>query len=111
MNLEPKNLDEFIGQDKIKNSIKVSLQASKMRKEPFPHMLLYGGSGLGKTTLANIIADELGTDIYTYLAPSMDSTEEMFATFVKNTRSDSSSRRSAIFLRLIFSPFKTFASF
>ena len=80
MNLEPKNLDEFIGQDKIKNSIKVSLQASKMRKEPYPHMLLYGGSGLGKTTLANIIADEFGTDIYTYLAPSMDSTEEMFAT-------------------------------
>lgn len=77
MNLEPQNLDDFIGQDKIKDSIKISLQASKMRKEHFPHMLIYGGSGLGKTTLANIIAKEFKADIYTYLAPSMDDADEL----------------------------------
>ena len=80
MNLEPKNLQEFIGQEKIKRSIEVSLQASKIRKEPFPHIMLYGGSGLGKTTLANIIAKEFKKKIYTFLAPSIESHEEMYET-------------------------------
>ena len=77
MNLAPKNLQEFIGQNKIKRSIEISLQASKMRKEPFPHIMLYGGSGLGKTTLANIIAKEYKKNMHTFLAPSLESPNEI----------------------------------
>ena len=72
MNLEPKNLQEFIGQEKIKRSIEVSLQASKIRKEPFPHIMLYGGSGLGKTTLAHILANELQVGIKLTSGPVLD---------------------------------------
>tara|TARA_B100000470_G_scaffold221767_1_gene213114 strand:- start:5315 stop:6223 length:909 start_codon:yes stop_codon:yes gene_type:complete len=77
MNLAPKNLQEFIGQNKIKRSIEISLEACKMRKEPFPHIMLYGGSGLGKTTLANIIAKEFKKNMHTFLAPSIESPAEI----------------------------------
>tara|TARA_B100000029_G_scaffold232465_1_gene229830 strand:- start:5383 stop:6303 length:921 start_codon:yes stop_codon:yes gene_type:complete len=71
--LQPDNLTEYIGQDKIKKSIKVSLNASKMRNEPFPHILLHGASGLGKTTLANIIANEFDSSCHHFLAPVIES--------------------------------------
>ena len=88
MNLAPKNLQEFIGQNKIKRSIEVSLEASKMRKEPFPHIMLYGGSGLGKTTLANIIAKEFKKNMHTFLAPSIESPAEINRTIRRIEKSE-----------------------
>tara|TARA_B100001167_G_C16774157_1_gene309733 strand:- start:5493 stop:6401 length:909 start_codon:yes stop_codon:yes gene_type:complete len=88
MNLAPKNLQEFIGQNKIKRSIEISLEASKMRKEPFPHIMLYGGSGLGKTTLANIIAKEFKKNMHTFLAPSIESPAEINRTIRRIEKSE-----------------------
>ena len=55
--LRPKTLDEYIGQDKIKENMKIYIQAAKKRGEPLDHVLLYGPPGLGKTTLSNIISN------------------------------------------------------
>jgi Holliday junction DNA helicase RuvB len=63
--LRPERLDEFIGQSKIKENLAVFVTAAKERKEPLEHVLLFGPSGLGKTTLANIIANEMTTNIKT----------------------------------------------
>ncbi|MEK7846086.1 MAG: AAA family ATPase, partial [Nitrospinota bacterium] len=61
--LRPRVLDEYIGQEKIKENLKVFIQATKERSEALDHVLFYGPPGLGKTTLANIIASELGVNI------------------------------------------------
>ena len=61
--LRPQTLDEYIGQEKVKENLKVFIDAAKFRKEPLDHVLLYGPPGLGKTTLSMIIAKELGVNI------------------------------------------------
>jgi Holliday junction DNA helicase RuvB len=61
--LRPKSFDEYIGQDRLKNNLKLAIQASKKRGEPIDHVLLYGPPGLGKTTMATVIANEMGTNI------------------------------------------------
>src|SRR3989344_6985456 len=61
--LRPRTFDEYIGQSKIKENLKVVIGAAKKRKEPIEHLLLHGPSGLGKTTLAYLIAKELGASI------------------------------------------------
>ncbi|MDE7281342.1 MAG: AAA family ATPase, partial [Ruminiclostridium sp.] len=58
--LRPKTLAEYIGQDKVKENLKIYIEAAKKRKEPLDHVLLYGPPGLGKTTLSGIIANEMG---------------------------------------------------
>ena len=63
--LRPKTLDEYIGQDKIKENMKVYIEAAKKRGEPLDHVLLYGPPGLGKTTLSNIISNEMNSNIKT----------------------------------------------
>lgn len=73
MNFEPTKLDNYVGQENVKNSIRVSMQAAKIRKESFPHVLLHGASGLGKTTLANLIAKEFKSKCTTLLAPTISS--------------------------------------
>lgn len=57
--LRPKVLSEYIGQDKVKENMKIYIEAAKKRKEPLDHVLLYGPPGLGKTTLAGIISNEM----------------------------------------------------
>src|SRR3989344_2572153 len=61
--LRPKTFQEYVGQDKIKENLRVIMGAAKKRQEPMEHVLLHGPSGLGKTTLAYLIAKELGANI------------------------------------------------
>ncbi len=70
--LRPKSLDEFIGQRKIKENLKVFIEAALKRKEPLDHVLLYGPPGLGKTTLAHIIAREMGANIRLTSGPAIE---------------------------------------
>ena len=71
LTLRPQTFQEYIGQEKIKKSLDILLGAAKKRKEPIEHILLYGPAGLGKTTLANIIAKEMGVNIKTTSGPAI----------------------------------------
>jgi Holliday junction DNA helicase RuvB len=77
--LRPKTLDDFIGQTDVKNNLKVFIEAAKMRHEPLDHVLFYGPPGLGKTTLAEIIANELGVDIKVTSGPAIERAGDLAA--------------------------------
>ncbi len=77
--LRPKNLGDYIGQEKIKDSLKVSIEAAKIRKEPLDHVLLAGPPGLGKTTLANVIAHEMGCNIHVTSGPVIEKQGDLAA--------------------------------
>ena len=70
--LRPTTLDEYIGQDKIKESLKITINAAKMRGDPIDHILFYGPPGLGKTTISSIIANEMGVNIKVTSGPAID---------------------------------------
>ena len=70
--LRPKSFDEYIGQDRIKKNLKLAIAAAKKRGEPIDHVLLYGPPGLGKTTLATVIAHEMGAQIRVTSGPAID---------------------------------------
>lgn len=72
ISLRPKWLKEYIGQDKAKEKLKIFIEAAKGRHEPLDHVLLYGPPGLGKTTLANIIANEMGVSIRVTSGPAIE---------------------------------------
>jgi Holliday junction DNA helicase RuvB len=77
--LRPQSLKEFIGQQKIKDNLQVYIEAAKMRGEPLDHVLLYGPPGLGKTTLAHIIANELGVQFKITSGPAIERASDLAA--------------------------------
>ncbi|MFA5022182.1 MAG: Holliday junction branch migration DNA helicase RuvB [Patescibacteria group bacterium] len=79
LTLRPKDLTEFIGQKKIKDNLKIFMQAAKGRKEPIEHVLLYGPPGLGKTTLAHIIANEMKVNIRVTSGPALERSGDLAA--------------------------------
>lgn len=77
--LRPQSLESYIGQENVKSNMKVFIEAAKGRGEPLDHVLLYGPPGLGKTTLSNIIANEMGVNIKTTSGPAIERPGDMAA--------------------------------
>ena len=77
--LRPQFLNEYIGQDKIRKNLKIYIDAAKLRKESLDHVLFYGPPGLGKTTLCNIIANEMGTNLKVTSGPAIEKPGDMAA--------------------------------
>jgi len=77
LTLRPKNLGDYIGQKKVKESLQVFIEAAKQRKEALEHVLIYGPPGLGKTTLANVISNELGVNIRCTSGPAIERTGDL----------------------------------
>ena len=79
LTLRPKRLDEFVGQQRIKDNLQIFMEAAKQRSEPIEHVLLYGPPGLGKTTLAHIIAAEMGVNIRITSGPAIERSGDLAA--------------------------------
>src|SRR5262245_9139876 len=77
--LRPRTLDEYIGQDRVRDNLQVSIAAARQRGEALDHVLLYGPPGLGKTTLAYVIANELGVQIRSTAGPVVEKPGDLAA--------------------------------
>lgn len=88
LSLRPKRLEEYIGQEAIKEMLNVFITSALTREETLDHVLLYGPPGLGKTTLAHIIANEMSAQIYSVAAPSLDRVGDLVAILSKLNAGD-----------------------
>src|SRR5690349_17365239 len=88
LSLRPQRLSEFIGQAKVKDALRIYIDAAVQRHEPLDHTLFFGPPGLGKTTLAELIARELGVNIYTSSGPALEKPGDLVATLTNLRRGD-----------------------
>ncbi|NLT46963.1 MAG: Holliday junction branch migration DNA helicase RuvB [Clostridiales bacterium] len=88
LTLRPKRFNEYIGQKGVTDNLKIYIQAAKMRKEPLDHVLFYGPPGLGKTTLAGIIANELGVELRITSGPAIERAGDLAAILTNLNEND-----------------------
>jgi len=86
--LRPQRLSEYVGQEKIKDNLVIFIEAAKGREEPIEHLLLYGPPGLGKTTLANIVAKEMGVNIRTTSGPAIERAGDLVSILTNLSKGD-----------------------
>ena len=70
--IRPKTFDDYIGQSALKETLQITIEAAKLREKPLDHLLFYGPPGLGKTTLAGVIAEQMGAEIKITSAPALE---------------------------------------
>src|SRR5437870_2928715 len=88
LSLRPQRLSEFIGQDRVKESLRIYIDAALARREPLDHTLFFGPPGLGKTTLAELMARELGVNIRTTSGPALEKPGDLVGTLTNLRRGD-----------------------
>ncbi len=88
LSLRPRRLAEFIGQDRVKESLQIAIEAARSRREPLDHTLFVGPPGLGKTTLADLIARELGANIRTTSGPALEKPADLVGTLTNLREGD-----------------------
>lgn len=86
--IRPQNFEQFVGQQQLKDNLNIVIKAAGIRKEPIEHVLLYGPPGLGKTTLAHIIAKELGSNIKTTSGPAIERAGDLAALLTNLSEGD-----------------------
>jgi Holliday junction DNA helicase RuvB len=88
VSLRPQNFAEYIGQERLKKNLKLAIDAAKKRSEPIDHVLLYGPPGLGKTTMATVIANEMGTNIRITAGPAIERAGDLASILTNLTDGD-----------------------
>lgn len=88
VNLRPQDLDEYIGQDRVKENLRILIEAAKGRREALDHVLIYGPPGLGKTTLAHVVANEMGVGIKVTAGPAIERAGDLAAILTNLRQTD-----------------------